>query len=74
MEESSSGVLKKGAQELKQAQAPGGTKVTRVPDGTEVSWVDVMRESRQPSPSSKTSRLVDQQLAKPSAILTTLVP
>ena len=52
LEESSSGDLKKGAQELKRAQYPGGTKVPQVPTGTKVSWVDVTRESRQPSTSS----------------------
>ena len=45
LEESSSGVLKKGAQELKQAQAPGGTKVTRDLDGTKVSSTDMTLES-----------------------------
>ena len=74
LEESSSGALKKGARELKRAQAPGGTKITQGPGGTKVSWADVTRESRQPSTSSKTSRQVDWQLIKPSAMLTTLIP
>ena len=43
LEESSSKDIKKGARELKKAQALGGTKLTQVPGGTKVSWADVTR-------------------------------